>query len=207
MLNVIYYILTNPTNIFALKPSPPPEAADLESKAGEMNILETLISDLQYGMRQIRKSPVVAAMAICTLALGIGVNTAIFTLVHAVLLRSLPVPRPAELYSLGDTHLCCDTTDVQTNVALYSYALYREVRDQAREFREVAAFQSWLTNLSVRPVGAGPAEAHKGQFVSGNYFSAFEVSPIVGRAKRATRRSDELQRVAAAFRQRSFGRG
>lgn len=147
-------------------------------------------------------------MAICTLALGIGVNTAIFTLVHAVLLRSLPVPRPAELYSLGDTHLCCDTTDVQTNVALYSYALYREVRDQAREFREVAAFQSWLTNLSVRPVGAGPAEAHKGQFVSGNYFSAFEVSPIAGRIFTSTDDQPNARPVAVmsySAWQRHFG--
>jgi predicted permease len=141
----------------------------------------TLVRDLRQGARQLRNSPSFTVVAILTLALGIGANAAIFTLVHAVLIKSLPVSHPTELYSLGDTRICCDTTDVQENFALYSYPLYREVRDQAREFSEVAAFQSWLTNLSVRRASGGLAQPYRGQFVSGNYFSMFGVGAFAGR--------------------------
>src|ERR1700676_98338 len=74
--------------------------------------LERLIQDSRFGLRQLRKSPGFTVVAILTLALGIGANTAIFTLVHAVMMKSLPVPNPSQLYSLGDTKLCCDTTDI-----------------------------------------------------------------------------------------------
>ena len=67
--------------------------------------LERLIQDLRVGLRQLRKSPGFTAVAILTIALGIGANTAIFTLVHAVMMKSLPVPNPGELYSLGDTNV------------------------------------------------------------------------------------------------------
>jgi predicted permease len=147
-----------------------------------MRGFETLLRDLRFGLRQLRSSPGFATVAVCTLALGIGANTAIFTLVNAIMLQPLPVRNPAELYSLGDTRLCCDTTEVQENFALYSYALYREVRDQSREFTQVAAFQSWLTNLGVRRAGSsGAAEPYRGQFVSGNYFSVFGVDAAAGR--------------------------
>src|SRR5216684_7292298 len=147
--------------------------------------LERLIQDLRFGLRQLRKSPGFTAVAILTLALGIGANTAIFTLVHAVMLKSLPVPNPGQLYSLGDTKLCCDTTEINSlhdNFALYSFPLYQHLRDNTPEISELAAFQSWLANLSVRRSGApGVAEPYFGEFVSGNYFSLFEVGAFAGR--------------------------
>src|ERR1700680_1507588 len=147
--------------------------------------LERLIQDSRFGLRQLRKSPGFTAVAILTLALGIGANTAIFTLVHAVMMKSLPVPNPGQLYSLGDTKLCCDTTDIpdlRDNFALYSFPLYKHVRDNTPEFSELAAFQSWLANLSVRRSGvAGVAEPYFGEFVSGNYFSLFEIGAFAGR--------------------------
>ena len=147
--------------------------------------LERLIQDSRFGLRQLRKSPGFTTVAILTLALGIGANTAIFTLVHAVMMKSLPVPNPSQLYSLGDTKLCCDTTDIadlRDNFALYSYPLYKHVRENTPEITELAAFQSWLTNLSVHRSGfPGVAEPYFGEFVSGNYFSLFEVGAFAGR--------------------------
>ena len=72
--------------------------------------VERLIQDSRIGLRQFRKNPGFTGVAILTLAQGIGANTAIFTLVHAVMTQSLPVANPDQLYSLGDTKLCCDTT-------------------------------------------------------------------------------------------------
>jgi predicted permease len=147
--------------------------------------LENLVKDVRYGLRQLRDSPGFAVVAVLTLALGIGANTAIFTLVHAVMMKSLPVPNPGQLYSLGDTKLCCDTTeiaDLRDNFALYSFPLYKHVRDNTPEISELAAFQSWLANLSVRRSGVRDvAEPYFGEFVSGNYFSLFEVGAFAGR--------------------------
>ncbi len=148
-------------------------------------MLENLVRDAKYGLRQLRRSPGFALVAILTLALGIGANTAIFTLVHAVMIKSLPVPNPGQIYSLGDTKLCCDTTeiaDLRDNFALYSFPLYKHVRDNTPEISELVAFQSWLSNLSVRRSGVhGVAEPYFGEFVSGNYFSLFEVGAFAGR--------------------------
>src|SRR5580704_3971887 len=69
--------------------------------------METLFQNLHYALRQLRKSPGFTITAVITLALGIGANTAIFTLVHGILLRSLPVADPARLYRIGDTDDCC----------------------------------------------------------------------------------------------------
>ena len=146
---------------------------------------ERLVQDSRLALRQLRTSPGFTAIAILTLALGIGANTAIFTLVHAVMMTSLPVPNPEQLYSLGDTKLCCDTTeiaDLSENFALFSFPLYKHLRDNTPEMSDLAAFQSWLANLSVRRSGvSGPAEPYFGEFVSGNYFSLFAVGAFVGR--------------------------
>src|SRR5215471_11713437 len=72
----------------------------------QVNWIHDLIRDLRFGFRMLRKSPGFTAVAILTLALGIGANTAIFTLLHAVMLKSLPVPNPAQLYRLGDNNSC-----------------------------------------------------------------------------------------------------
>src|SRR6202163_2409718 len=147
--------------------------------------LERLIQDTRFGLRQLGNNPGFTAVAILTLALGIGANTAIFTLVHAVMMKSLPVPNPDQLYSLGNTKLCCDTTDIvplHDNFALYSFPLYQHLRDNTPEFSQLAAFQSWLANLSVRRSGvAAFAEPYFGEFVSGNYFSLFEIGAFAGR--------------------------
>ena len=108
-------------------------------------VAEDFLHDLRVGFRQLRQSPGFTLVAVLTLALGIGANTAIFTLVRAVMMKPLPVADPAQLYVLGDSKICCDTTEFQENFALYSYPLYKRVRDNTPEFSEIAAFQPWLS--------------------------------------------------------------
>jgi macrolide transport system ATP-binding/permease protein len=141
-----------------------------------------LIEDLRYAFRRLRKSPGFAIVCVLTLALGIGANTAIFTLVDAVMLKSLPVKAPNELYSLGRGDNCCVIGGNQDNWDIFSYALYRQFRDHTPEFAEMAAFQGGETELSARRSGSnGPAEAYAGEFVSGNYFSTFGIGAFAGR--------------------------
>ncbi len=144
--------------------------------------MSTLIKDLRYAFRRLRQSPGFAAVCVITLALGIGANTAIFTLVNAVMLKSLPVASPKQLYRLGNDNNCCVLGGFQDNWAIYSYSLYEQFRDHTPEFSEMAAFQGGLPSLSVRRSGAaGPAEPYVGESVSGNYFSTFGVSAFAGR--------------------------
>jgi predicted permease len=145
--------------------------------------MNKLLQDLRYGLRQLRRNPGYTAVAILTLALGIGANTAIFTLVDAVMLKSLPVADPGQLYRLGTANNCCVNGGLQDNWDLYSYDLYKQFRDHTPEFSQLAAFQASESSLSVRRQGAsGPAEPYQGEFVSGNYFSMFGISAYAGRA-------------------------
>lgn len=145
--------------------------------------LEDLLQDVRYGLRQLRKAPGFTIVAILTLALGIGANTAIFTLVHAVLLKSLPVTNPGQLYSLGDNVYCCGTVGIQESFTLYSYPLYTHVSEHTPEFSEIAAFQALLQKLSIRRTGSNDAaQALNGELVSGNYFSMLGVGAIAGRS-------------------------
>ncbi len=144
--------------------------------------MSSLIEDLRYAFRRLRQSPGFVAVCVLTLALGIGANTAIFTLVDAVMLKSLPVAKPSELYRLGNDNNCCVLGGFQDNWAIYSYALYQQFREHTPEFSEMAAFQAGFGPVSVRRSGAaGPAEPYIGEFVSGNYFSMFGIDAFAGR--------------------------
>ena len=93
--------------------------------------MKNLLSDLRYAVRQFRRSPVFTATAVLTLALGIGGTTAIFTLIHAVMLRSLPVSDPARLYRIGEGDDCCVEGGPQDSWGMFSYPALRaaEIRD------------------------------------------------------------------------------
>jgi len=144
--------------------------------------MSTLIQDLRYGLRRLRQSPGFALVCVMTLALGIGANTAIFTLVDALMLKSLPVASPRELYRLGDNGTCCVNGGFQDDWALFSYAKYQQFRDHTPEFSQMAGFQAFTSDFSVRRNGAaGPAQPFQGEFVSGNYFSTFGVGAFAGR--------------------------
>ncbi len=112
--------------------------------------MSTLMQDLRYGFRRLRQSPGFALVCVITLALGIGANTAIFTLVDAVMLKSLPVANPKELYRLGNNGNCCGFGGLQDEWAIYSYPLYQQFRDHQPEFSQMAAFEGGVQNLNVR---------------------------------------------------------
>ena len=148
------------------------------------HFLESLAQDLRYALRMLRKSPGFTAVAVLTLALGIGANTAIFTLVDAVMLKSLPVPEPEQLYRLGDSDNCCQMTGTQNygSFVLYSYPLYQYLREGTSDFIGLAAFSPSLNSVSVRRSGGSQA-AQPGiaEYVSGNYFETLELHPSHGR--------------------------
>jgi predicted permease len=143
-----------------------------------------LLQDLRYTLRQLRKSPGFTLTSIITLALGIGATTAIFTLVHAVLLKSLPVTRPDELWRIGKKVHCCNWGGYTQweEFSLFNNELYHRFKDNTPAFDELAAFQGGNTGLGVRRAGSTqPAETRNGQFVSGNFFSTFGVGAWAGR--------------------------
>src|SRR5437016_3254022 len=132
-----------------------------------------LRKDLRYAFRQLRKSKGFTFVAVLTLALGIGANTAIFTLVHAVMLKALPVAHPEQLYRLGNTDACCVVSGSQNRgFSIFSYPLYQQFRDNISGVENMAAFTPAISNVGVRRNGdSAPALSLRGEFVSGNYFS------------------------------------
>ena len=161
------------------------------------SVLETYWRDVRLGVRTLRKSPGFTAVVVLTLALGIGANTAIFTLIDAVMLKSLPVASPKQLYRLGDNNSCCVMVGTQEggSFVLYSYALYENLRDHTPEFSELAAFEPWTSDLSVRRNGSA-AEPYKGEFVSANYFNTLGVRAFAGRLLAPPDDSASAPRVA-----------
>jgi predicted permease len=134
------------------------------------NSVETLWQDLCYGMRQLRRSPGFTTVAIVTLALGIGANTAIFSVINAVLLRKLPVRNPQELVALA--------TVGPYGVGSFSYPGFRRFREENHVCSEMAAI-GWLNNLDASI--DGQAETVEGRIVSGNFFSLLGMGARAGR--------------------------
>jgi len=143
--------------------------------------LPALVRDTRDALRQLRRSPGFTLTALATLAIGIGANTAIFTLVHAVLLRSMPVAHADRLYKLGDQYRCCPEEVLQGDSSIFPYPFYRDIRDHMDAFEEVAAMQTLRPDLSVRRAGSGVAEPFTAEFVSGNYFTTLGVQATAGR--------------------------
>jgi predicted permease len=140
------------------------------------------VEHVRYALRQFRNAPGFTATAILTLALGIGATTAIFTLVHAVLLKSLPVAKPDELVRVGNEENCCVNGGLQDNWTLFSYEQYRLFKEHVPGFIELAAFQSGRNLIGVRRSGSARlSETFRSEFVSGNYFSTFGISAYAGR--------------------------
>jgi predicted permease len=144
--------------------------------------MQTLLSHLRYAVRQFRQSPVFTSAAILTLAVGIGGTTAIFTLIDAVMLRSLPVADPARLYRVGDGDDCCVEGGPQDRWGMFSFPLFERLRAETPEFEEVTAFQAGGVRLSVRRAGVElSARPLRTEYVTGNYFSTLGVGAFGGR--------------------------
>src|SRR5579859_3507020 len=104
--------------------------------------LDSIWRDLRHTVRQLRRSPIFTATAVVTLALGIGATTSIFTLVQQVMLRSLPVARPEQLWRIGDEVLCCYRSGYRQNDwSFFSWEAYKHFRANTPAFENLAAFQ------------------------------------------------------------------
>ena len=146
--------------------------------------VETLIRDSRLALRRLRMAPAFTVATMLTLALGIGATTSIFTLAHAVLLKSLPVAKPDELYRVGKEARCCYLAGYSQDkeFSLVSYDLYKYLRDNTRGFIELAAFPADDMVFGVRRVGnSEAAQTYGGEFVSGNYFAMFGIGAYAGR--------------------------
>ena len=150
------------------------------------SVMENLLKDIRYGFRGLLKRKAFAAIAVLTLALGIGANTAIFTLVNAVLLQTLPVSNPHELVLFSDMTgqgTSVEDTPRTGKWSRFSYASYNYFRDHNDSFQDIAALRSGFSSLSVRQTDsqANAAARSSGHLVSGNYFSLLGVQAMRGR--------------------------
>jgi predicted permease len=143
-------------------------------EARGVHILETLLQDIRYGLRMLRKSPGFTAVALLTLALGIGANTAIFSVVYGVLLRPLPYQNPSRLIVLHETTPRVGTVSV-------SYANFLDWRAQSRAFSTMAAVASVAFNLAGPGSGLDQPENINGAAVSSDFLPMLGVHPILGR--------------------------
>ena len=123
--------------------------------------IETTLQDIQYAFRLLRRSPAFTTVAVLSLALGIGVNTAIFSIMDALLLRLLPVKNPQELFCVRQT---------------LSFPAYKKIRDRNQVFSGVAAFSPIPVSVTV----SGETVHANGQLITGNYYSVLGVEAVVG---------------------------
>ncbi len=140
-----------------------------------------LFQDLRYAARQLRKSPGFTAVAVLTLALGIGANTSIFTVVNGLLLKMLPVERPQELVVVGDPSEVNSRSDGTPRTDVFSYPLYKELRDQNSVFKGLCAAATSHRIEVDTGQGEFPNQAMVGRMVSGNYFTVLGLKPAAGR--------------------------
>ncbi|HYU98010.1 MAG TPA: ABC transporter permease [Pyrinomonadaceae bacterium] len=150
--------------------------------------MENLFKDIRYGFRGLLKRPAFTIVALMILALGIGANTAIFTLLNAVVLKTLPVNKPEELVLFNDTSDEGTSTMSEGDVPVarsrrFSYASYRYFREHDPSFQELSAFRSGESRMSVRrtDVPGDTAQRASAHLVSGNYFTVLGVNAMQGR--------------------------
>src|SRR5690242_21747465 len=141
--------------------------------------MRNLLNDMRYALRQFGRSPVFTTAAVLTLALGIGGTTAIFTLIHAVMLRSLPVTDPSRLYRIGDGDDCCVEGGPQDRWGMFSYPLYERLKTETPEFDAITAFQAGGARFGVRRQGVETAARPlRSEYVTGSYFSTLGVGAL-----------------------------
>jgi predicted permease len=137
-----------------------------------VNFLESTLQDIRYALRVLRRTPVITAVAIFSLALGIGANTAIFSLIDAVVLKTLPVRKPAELFRVERK-----SENKPETIVEFTNPLWEQIRDRQDVFSGIFASASQKFDLA----HGGQAQFASGLYVSGEYFSTLGVRPATGR--------------------------
>jgi predicted permease len=143
--------------------------------------MESILQDVRYAFRMLTKSPGFTAVAVLTLALGIGANTAIFTLINAVILKMLPVRDVQRLVVIGDPTQAHSRSHGTPQNDVFSYPLYREFRDHNDVFEGVFAAGEMHRVRTTKASGESIADDVLGVLVTGNYFSVLGVNPLMGR--------------------------
>jgi predicted permease len=164
-----------------------------------MRIRDELTQDIRYGLRTLRRSPGFTAVAVLSLALGIGANTAIFSLINALLIKSLPVKNPGQLVQFDRANLASH------EMTSFPYPFYQELRDGTEVFSDLLCLSSASTGMR-QPDGG--VERLRGQLVSGNFFEALGVQPHLGRllsSEDDTAAAAPVVVISHGFWQRRFG--
>lgn len=144
--------------------------------------MTSFLQDLRYALRQLRNAPGFVMTAVLTLALGIGATTAIFTLVYQVMLRSIPVEHPEQLYKVGKEINCCTYGGLEYDWHIFSYDAYRQFKAHTLGIEGMAAVSAGQSTFTVARAGQSEAPAPLSvRFLSGNYFSLLGVKPFAGR--------------------------
>jgi hypothetical protein len=142
----------------------------------------TLWQDFRFGLRMLARNPGFTAIAVFTLALGIGANTAIFSFVDALILRMLPVENPKALVFFGPANSSGNSGGFpDASMSLFSYLIYKEMAQKNQVFSGVAAVNSFNVNVYGIVDNSSNAEPLNIQLVSGTYFDVLGVKPVAGR--------------------------
>src|SRR5262249_17356189 len=142
---------------------------------------ETLFKDLRYAGRQFARNPVFTLVAVASLAIGIGANPAIFSVLNTAMLKSLPVRDPQELVMLTDPNTSGVSSGLNTgNRSMLTYFEFTQLRDHSTTLAGLCAAQSQMNRWQVR-IGGGQKEEALAQLVSEEYFSVLGVEPAIGR--------------------------
>jgi hypothetical protein len=160
--------------------------------------MHTLINNLRYATRQLHKSPGFALTAILTLAIGIGANTAVFSVMNAVLLRSLPVPEPNRVFNLRVDGRPDGTSNTGDDETSFSYPAFEQLRQRRDVFSDlIAAAPLAVGKVSIR-YGTEP-EVAAGEIVSGNFFSGLGVQMARGRGFTLADETNHAQVVVLSY--------
>ena len=145
--------------------------------------LENLGQDLRFAVRTLRRQPGFTAMAVISLALGIGANSAVFTIINDLLLKTIPVQDAAHLVSFGKAEGGGVLGGISGSLDIFPYDLYKRIENRRDVFEGVCAYGSSPVVINVRPEGsAGPRGRATGTLVSGDFFRVLGVNTILGRA-------------------------
>jgi len=142
--------------------------------------MTTLVNDIKFGIRRLIKGPAFTVVVVVSLSVGIGANTAILSLLNALILRSLPVPRAQELRVIDFKAEGYSYSNYSggNGSSSFPYPVYASFRDHAKGFKEIFAFSGLNNIIAVTPVGARTAQ---GFIVSGNFFSGYSAQAQIGR--------------------------